>query len=89
MIAFIALLNQIGLAMVDSIAGAETLYEVRNTKLPKAVAILIICLCAAVISTSDYKQNCQFELYCFCDRELLECHGLLSHSTLQSFFSST
>jgi purine-cytosine permease-like protein len=42
-IAFIALLNQIGWAMVNSIVGAEFLYDVGDEKLPLAVAVLLIC----------------------------------------------
>lgn len=62
-IAVLGLLNQIGWAMVNSIAGATILYDVGNTKLPMSVAVFIICFCAMVVGAFGYKQVHQFERY--------------------------
>lgn len=62
-IAFIALLNQIGWAMVNAIAGAVILYDVGDGKLPLAVSVLIICIFSLLISIFGYRQVHQFERY--------------------------
>ena len=62
-VAFINLLNQIGWAMVNAIAGAQILYDVGNTKLPMSVAVLIIGLLALIIGMFGYKQVHTFERY--------------------------
>lgn len=62
-IAFINLLNQIGWAMVNAIAGAQFLYDVGNGKLPMSVAVLIIALLAMIIGMFGYKYVHTFERY--------------------------
>ncbi|KKY15545.1 putative purine-cytosine permease [Phaeomoniella chlamydospora] len=63
LVAFINLTNQIGWAMVNTIAGADILYDVGNTKLPLTVAVLIIGLCAWVIGLFGYQWVHRFERY--------------------------
>ena len=60
-IAVINLLNQIGWAMVNAIAGAQFLFDVGNGKLPMAVAVLIIGLCSLIIGMFGYKHVHRFE----------------------------
>jgi purine-cytosine permease-like protein len=62
-IAVINLLNQIGWAMVNAIAGAEFLYDVGNGNLPMSVAVLIIGLLAMIIGMFGYKHVHRFERY--------------------------
>ena len=73
LIAFINLLNQIGWAMVNTIAGADILYDVGGGVLPSSVAILIIGLVALIIGLFGYKFVHRWErvswivmLVCFC-----------------------
>ncbi|KAG0647805.1 Purine-cytosine permease [Hyphodiscus hymeniophilus] len=60
-IAIINLLNQIGWAMVNAIAGAQFLYDVGNGNLPMSVAVLIVGLLAMVIGMFGYKHVHRFE----------------------------
>ena len=62
-IAMINLLNQIGWAMVNAIAGAEFLYDVGNGNLPMSVSVLIIGLMAMIIGMFGYKHVHRFERY--------------------------
>ena len=63
LIAFINLLNQIGWAMVNTIAGADILYDVGDGQLPASVAVLIIGLVALVIGLFGYKWVHKYERY--------------------------
>jgi len=72
-LAFINLLNQIGWAMVNTIAGANILYDVGDGHLPETVAVLIIGLVALVVGMFGYKFVHSYERYswvvmlvCFC-----------------------
>jgi purine-cytosine permease-like protein len=62
-IASISLLNQIGWAMVNAIAGAVVLYDAGSPKLPLSVAVLIIGLVAMIISMFGYDQVHKLERY--------------------------
>jgi NCS1 nucleoside transporter family len=73
LIAAINALNQIGWAMVNTIAGAEILYDVGQHRLPTSVAVLIIALLAIVVVMFGYKIVHLYERYswmitlvCFC-----------------------
>ncbi|KAK5721202.1 hypothetical protein LTR17_014762 [Elasticomyces elasticus] len=73
LIAFINLINMIGWAMVNTIAGADILYDVGDGKLPASVAVLIIGLVALIIGMFGYHLVHKFEpvswlvmLVCFC-----------------------
>ena len=72
-LAFINLLNQIGWAMVNTIAGGDILYDVGNGHLPASVAVLIIGLVALIVGLFGYKRVHEYERYswmvmlvCFC-----------------------
>jgi NCS1 nucleoside transporter family len=62
-IALINLLNQIGWAMVNAIAGAQFLFDVGNGNLPMSVAVLVIGLVAMIIGMFGYKHVHRFERY--------------------------
>lgn len=62
-VAAINLVSQIGWAMVNTIAGANILYDVGDTKLPSSVAILIIGLGALVIGLFGYNLVHKYERY--------------------------
>ena len=71
--AFINLLNQIGWAMVNTIAGANILYDVGDGHLPESVAVLVIGLVALIVGLFGYKIVHKYERYswmimlvCFC-----------------------
>jgi purine-cytosine permease-like protein len=73
LIATLNLLNQIGWAMVNTIAGADILYDVGDEKLPASVAVLIIGLMALIIGLFGYKIVHHYERWswivmtvCFC-----------------------
>lgn len=63
LVAFINLINQIGWAMVNTIAGAAILYDVGGGNLPLSVAVLIIGLCAMVVGLFGYKYVHIYERY--------------------------
>jgi NCS1 nucleoside transporter family len=70
---FLNILNQIGWAMVNTIAGATVLYDVGGGKLPLAVAVLLIGLIALIIGLFGYHLVHIYERYswiamtlCFC-----------------------
>lgn len=60
-LAFICLLNQIGWGMVNTIAGADILYDVGDGNLPSSVAVLIIGLVALVVGMFGYHRVHQYE----------------------------
>jgi len=62
-VALINLLNQIGWAMVNAIAGAQFLFDAGDEKLPLAVAVLIIGLLAMIIGMFGYEKVHMFERY--------------------------
>ncbi|KAK0884979.1 hypothetical protein LTR87_001377 [Friedmanniomyces endolithicus] len=73
LIAFINLINMIGWAMVNTIAGAAFLYNIGDGKLPASIAVLIIGLVALIVGMFGYHLVHQFErvswlvmLVCFC-----------------------
>ncbi|KAK5686640.1 hypothetical protein LTS10_002763 [Elasticomyces elasticus] len=74
LIAFINLINMIGWAMVNTIAGADILYDVGDGKLPASVAVLIIGLVALIIGMFGYHLVHQFE-------RPTEISGILSFGT--------
>lgn len=49
--------------MVNTIAGADILYDVGNGKLPSSVTILIIGLCALIVGLFGYKVVHKYERY--------------------------
>lgn len=72
-IAVLNFLNQIGWVMVNSIAGADILYDVGNGKLPMSVAVLIIGVLAIFIGLVGYRFVHYYERWswniismCFC-----------------------
>ncbi|KAK3654869.1 hypothetical protein LTR56_003727 [Elasticomyces elasticus] len=74
LIAFINLINMIGWAMVNTIAGADILYDVGDGKLPASVAVLIIGLVALIIGMFGYHLVHRFE-------RPTEISGILSFGT--------
>lgn len=63
LVAAINLVNQIGWAMVNTIAGANILYDVGDTKLPSSVAILIVGLGALILGLFGYNVVHRYERY--------------------------
>ena len=70
---FLNILNQIGWAMVNAIAGATVLYDVGGGTLPLAVAVLLIGLTSLIIGLFGYHLVHIYERYswiamivCFC-----------------------
>jgi NCS1 nucleoside transporter family len=73
LIAAINGVNQVGWAMVNTIAGANFLYDVGQQSLPSSVSVLIIAIVAIVIVTFGYHVVHKYErfswmvvLVCFC-----------------------
>ena len=64
-LAFINLLNQLGWAMVNTIAAAVVLYDLSDLKLPLAVAVLIIALVAMAIGLFGYRVIHIYERYSY------------------------
>lgn len=62
-IALLNLLNQIGWAMVNTIAGADILYDVGQQKLPMSISVLIIGLVSLIVPLFGYKYVHLYERY--------------------------